>query len=654
MKVLGIITRTALLVLLLLISTLGIPQSKVEETIKTSEADNQQIINEGEKEKITVVSYNIRAQLIPETRKITAVENMEWTNTSDTSVDSIHFHLYYNGFKDSKSTFFKESGFYKKTTAELDALQFGEIKIEEIQLMGGQDLTERMSFISPDDGNPFDKTVMVLKLPSTVAPGEKVSLKIRYILTIPQIFDRTGTKDNYYFIAQWFPKPGVLQKDGQWHCHQFHRDSEFFADYSNFSVSLTIPSKFSVGATGKLIKKEKNADNSITYLYNESNVHDFAWSASPNFTLYSDKLTFTDNREPIYIDMFISPRHGVVKDRYMDSLKYTIDFLDKHLYPYGYKRLTFIDPPDNGLGSGGMEYPTLITGFYHSMAPDSFKFPELVTIHEMIHQYFYGMVGTDEFREAWLDEGITMFWEMEISNEYFKDSASYLDSSFLKMDSWEVERKSYLSLLPLDPVEQYSWKFFNSFQYSGNVYSKAGIFLMSLKNLIGKNKMYDCLRYYCEKYKFKHPTTEDFIETFNSFMGENFNWAFDWFIRGDGKLSHAVYWVDSQKISVKPEKYRNEAVFVRYEGYFPVELLITLENGKEIKTTWRDKEKVKKIVFEDTSPIRQAVIDPNNYVLLDSNFLDNSMLLKPSTGGIKRLALKIGFLFQNILGSMVF
>jgi hypothetical protein len=629
-------------------ATPATPEEKAgDETIETPEPI---------KEEGPVVSYLIEAQLFPKIRKLTGTETLSWRNTCQHPVDHLRFHLYYNAFRSLKSTFMQEGKYYKKYNS-LEAqkkLKFGEIKIKEIRRIAGGDLTENYRFVSPDDNNPEDRTVMELKLDEPVQPGQILRLKMEFVLTIPQIFARTGAEDDYFFMAQWFPKIGVLQSDGQWHCHQFHHNSEFFADYGAYRVWLSVPETFVVGATGNLTNTEKNTDNTITYLFEENDIHDFAWTAYPGFTKVTETVQLKGSREPTTIELLLSPGHGAAKYRYLNSLKFAMHFFAQHIFPYPYKKITLVDPPLKGMYSSGMEYPTLITAGYLDMLPDSFKLTEIVTVHEFGHEYWYGIIGSDEFREAWLDEGVTSFFEMEIMDEYFKNSYSLLDLPFLKINDWESQRLRYAALLPVDPVDQYSWKFLNRFYYGGNVYSKTAIFLGSLKNLIGRDRMYNFFKYYAEKYKFKHPSTGDFIDTFNTFMNEDFSWAFDQFIKGEKGLDHAVHSVESVKIAAKPDMYKNEVVFVRKQGYFPVECLITLADEKEIRSVWSTPEKWKKIVFDDPSPIKYAAIDPLYKVPLDRNFLDNSKVCEPTTSGLKRLSTKIGFFFQNLLGFLVF
>ena len=402
------------------------------------------------------------------------------------------------------------------------------------------------------------------------------------------------------------------------------------------------------------MKSEKHVDRTVTYTYEEQDIHDFAWTAYPDFKTYTEKIKLKGNPHETTIVLLLSPAHEDARERYLDALRFSLNFFAEHIFPYPYKKITLVDPPAVGRKSGGMEYPTLITGGHNSLMPRSVKMAELVTIHEFGHQYWYGMVGSDEFREAWLDEGVNTFFEMEIGDAYFKNSASAIDSSLIKIDIWEIRRMNYSTLLPGDNVNQYSWEFMSRDQYGGNVYSKAAIFLRSLKNLVGKQKMYDFFKYYAEKFKFKHPTSEDFFTAFNTFMNEDFSWAFDLYINGDAKLDHAVQFVESVKVESDPVKYRNEVIFLRKEGYFPVELLIKLVNQKEIKSFWKDKKKWKKIVFYDSSPIDYAAIDPGFKLPLDYNYLDNSKQCEPDKSFIRRLSLKFGFFFQNLMGSLVF
>ncbi len=599
--------------------------------------------------RLPVVKYIIDAHLFPDKRTLKGTEILTWINKSTQRVDNLRFHLYYNGFKNPQTTFFQESKIYRESQKELSKLKFGGITIEKIRVIGGADSTAKMRFLSPDDGNPNDRTVMHLDLEKPVQHNQAISIKIDFALEIPGIFSRTGAVDDYFFMGQWFPKIGVLQEDGAWNCHQLHNYSEFFADYGDYKVSLTVPGKFVVGATGNLIKNEKNRDGTITYFYEETNIHDFAWTAYPHFKKYVKQIKLPGNATETTVELLLSPHHGEAKERYLNSLEFALDFYAENIFPYPYKKITLVDPPLKGFRSGGMEYPTLITLGYIGYLPQSLNPAEKITVHEVGHQYWYGIVGSDEAGEAWLDEGITTFFEMEILDEYFTPGPSFLDLGIIHISAWEYRRANYLSLLPVDKIGQASGDFMNLSQYANNVYAKAGLLLRSLKNYVGKQKMYDFFKYYAGKYKYKHANGEDFIAAFNEFMNEDFSWAFDRFIKDNKGVDHAVYSVESTPIASQPGMYRSEVIFLRKEGYFPVELLIKLKNGRSIKAFWQEEKKWRRIVTINESPVDYAVIDPEYKIVLDRNFLDNSKMREPRRSGIKKLALKFGFFFQAVL-----
>src|SRR5262249_48609868 len=134
----------------------------------------------------------------------------------------------------------------------------------------------------PDDGNPDDRTVVEVPLDRPAAPGETVDVRIAWTSHIPRTFARTGAIGNFFFIAQWFPKIGVLE-DAGWNCHQFHATTELFADCGVYDARLPVPSGWIVGATGVERDRQEGADGTTTHHFVQEDVHDFAWTTSPDF-----------------------------------------------------------------------------------------------------------------------------------------------------------------------------------------------------------------------------------------------------------------------------------------------------------------------------------------------------------------------------------
>ena len=597
--------------------------------------------------------YQIQAELLPERNQLLATEVLTWANPAAEPISELRFHLYYNAFRDRNSTFMNESGAFRWSTRQLRNKKFGFIRIVAMRVISGEDLTRKIRFLAPDDGNADDRTVMAVSLESPLEPGQSIQIETRFELTMPEIFARSGRSGDYFFFGQWFPKIGVLEADGSWNCHQYHAFSEFFSDYGSYRVTLTLPERFVVGASGRLISRQIAAGRK-TLVFTEEDIHDFAWTAYPKFRRIVERIRLKGNSQDTEIIMLLSPGHELVRSNYLGSLKFALRFFADAVFPYPYQTITLVDPPLRGAGSDGMEYPTLITAGYLPLVPGNRTLAELVTIHEFGHQYWYGLVGNDEFREAWLDEGVNTFFEMAIMDDYYRGANAYLDLGLLAIPDWVIQRARAVHLKPLDRVNTLSWKFINGGYYGANVYNKAGIFLRSLGNYIGRQKMFDFFKFYAMKYRFRHPRSADFIAAFNEFTGQDFNWAFEQFINGETNLDQAVFHIDSELVQATPAIYRNEAVFARYEGYFPVDLLIRLQNGKEIRYLWKEREKWKRIVFTDSAALDAVLVDPELKIPLDRNLANNSRFLRGTfRSGIAKMALTFAALFQNLFAMIL-
>jgi len=601
-----------------------------------------------------VVRYDIDARLLPDKGAVEARETLAWKNSSRKSVDTLRFHLYYNAFRNEKSSFLQEEGYYRKSASELKKIRFGGIDIKEIRIAGGKDLMKAMRFICPDDGNKDDRTLLDLPLGKLVNPGETITLQIAFSLKLPEIISRTGMQDDYFFLSQWFPKIGVLERDGSWNCHQYHGNAEYFADYGSYRVSITAPKKFVLGATGNLIKEKKNPDGTMTRVYAEDRIHDFAWTAWPRYLRIEDSIRLPGNQTPTRIELLMDPRHMGARQTYLDSVKFAMRFFAERIMPYPYKKITVIDAPLSGIESWGMEYPTLITAGHIPIVAGFYKITEMVTVHEFGHQYWYGIVGNDETREAWLDEGVNSFFEFEIMDSYFKGRPYMVDFGPMAKWDWETRRDSLASLVQVDRTDLPSWLFLDHDNYRGNVYSKASLFLKSLMHLTGKERMYRFFRDYARAWAFRHPRTEDFIAAFNASMKEDYNWAFDQFIRGDAALDNSVHLAESVESGKDEKTWRNEVVFMRNEGYFPVETLVRLSNGKESRSVWKGKERWKRIVSYDDSPIALAAVDPEFKLPLDRNLLNNRVELETSAFSFARFYLQLGYWAQTLLSFLTF
>src|SRR5579862_409685 len=447
-----------------------------------------------------IVAYHIEAKLDPATHKITASETLLYHNLTGQPQQEFPFHLYLNAFQ-RQSTFMAETRLHN-FDYQWKEKNYGAINISSISAEGMGDLTSTMHFIQPDDNNTADHTVMQVKLPHAVAAGADVTFKISFEDTMPEVVARTGYKRDFFMVGQWFPKVGVWWK-GAWNCHQFHNNTEFFADFGTFDVKLTLPQDEIVGAGGDLVSSSNNSDGTKILTFHSEDVHDFSWTASPSFTDVEDSWTSQSGNE-VKIHLLMSPGNLGTTKRYLKCIKGTLAKFDEWYGPYPYDRITIVDPPHGGQRAGGMEYPTLITAdtFWH--VPKGFNFPELVLEHEFGHQYWYGMVATNEFEEAWLDEGINSYTEVKVMDALYGKN-SFMDLPFAQMSEDNAQRAQYLSNPDLDPISRLGWKFYGSGSYGAITYGKTATMLLTLEKVIGEETMRNALHVYFMRYRFTHP-----------------------------------------------------------------------------------------------------------------------------------------------------
>src|SRR3954471_20136357 len=210
-------------------------------------------------------SYSIDATLDPDRHAITGREVLTWRNTSDRALSEFPFHLYWNAFRNNRSTSAKGDGARSAPDEAKEGQEpWGFVQVKAVRLLEGDaDLLPSLRYIQPDDGNPDDRTVAQFTTPRPVAPGETVRFAIDWTARVPYgNTERSGWVHDYYFVAQWFPKIGVFWK-GAWNAHQFHPNSEFFADYGVYDVRLTLPARFVVGATGRVTESRREGDQQV-------------------------------------------------------------------------------------------------------------------------------------------------------------------------------------------------------------------------------------------------------------------------------------------------------------------------------------------------------------------------------------------------------
>ncbi|MBI3402877.1 MAG: M1 family metallopeptidase [Acidobacteria bacterium] len=584
-------------------------------------------------------NYTIAAQLDPATRTITGSETIVWRNITATPAADLEFHLYWNAWKNPRSTFMRERALSPQPGARPTAADdWSHIDVSSIVVSRPGSvpatLTASKRFIAPDDDNPDDETVMAVPLPQPVAPGEAISIEVTWTARVPRTFARTGTIGNFFFIAQWFPKLGVLQ-DAGWNCHQFHAGTEFFSDYGVYDVLLTLPKAFIAGATGVLREKRDNADGTTTHRYYQEDVHDFAWTTSPDYLERTARFEHP-TLPPVDMRLLLQPEHAGQAGRHFDATRTTLKYYGEWYGAYPYGHITIVDPAFQS-GAGGMEYPTLFTAGTRWLAPPRVTTPEGVTVHEAGHQFWYGIVGNNEFEDAWMDEGFNTFSTARavaqvydpnyLAIRYFGGFVPWVFTDVVVNRETDGNRLAgYRRDARSDAQSTPTFRYFPS--TGGSItYNKTGLWLNTMERWLGWPVVQKIMAAHFEKWKFRHPAPQDFFDTASAVAGRDLTPFFDQVYRSSNVFD---YGVQSLQTAREGDGYRTTVIVRRFgEAIFPVDVLVTFKNGEHLTEHWDGKDRWKLYAYQRPVAALSAQVDPNRVLLLDVDYTNNSKTLEP-------------------------
>ena len=589
-----------------------------------------------------VVHYEIDAKYDATKHTIDATEVLTYHNLTGQALDHFPFHLYQNAFQ-PKATWVREAkrdGSRDTAYDHWDSKEYGSEEITSIEVTGQGDLTKNLQYIAPDDGNKDDKTVVDVPVPKPIAPGAFVQFKIAFHEQMPETQARSGWKRDFVLGGQWFPKVGVWWH-GAWNCHQYHATTEFFADFGVYDVKITVPQNEVVGASGVEVGSVDNTDGSKTVTYHGDDIHDFAWTASPRYKVR--EATYQAQMGPIKLRFMMQPAHWNQAERHERITRETLDRFEKWYGPYPYKTLTVVDPePDSA--AEGMEYPTFITGGTSWLMPKGVYLPEVVVEHEFGHQYWYGMVATNEFEDAWMDEGINSYTEVKVLDSILGKNTSMLNIAGITLGEREEQRLSYIGAADRDPMAQNAYDYYSSNSYGGITYGKTASVLLTLEGIIGEDTMDKAMRTYFVKYRFTHPAKEDFLKTIEEVSGKDLRWYFNQAVYGSQVMDYEVSQAESSPVDWYEEKkerkdkkdskrqdtlYQTYVTVHRKEDFvMPIVVEIKFDNGEKVREQWDGKSRWTRFSYVKKAKVVSTEIDPDHTIQIDRNNFNNSHLVE--------------------------
>jgi hypothetical protein len=383
-----------------------------------------------------VVRYDLDAALDETAHVVHGRGTMTWRSDAKVPVDHVMLHLYLNAFRDRDSTFLSEN---RKRMDRFDDRHPGSITVQALRLPDGRDLLPRATPYVPEGGDPGDRTVLKVPLPTPVKPGEELGLHVEFESRLPKIVARSGFGGDFHMVTQWFPKFGVWQDVGEggatvagWNCHPYHAQSEFFADFGTYDVRIHVADSYRgmVGATGERVSETESGNGIVVDTFHAEAVHDFAWVCGTDYRVRVERYpggyggdpeeaervaralgrSVADLKlPPVEVTFLLRPEHEDQFERHRRAVFSALTYMGLWFGPYPYSTLTVVDPDARGAGAGGMEYPTLITGGTGVRVAEQGLDPEFVLVHEFGHQHFYGLLASNEFEDAWMDEGMNTY-----------------------------------------------------------------------------------------------------------------------------------------------------------------------------------------------------------------------------------------------------
>jgi hypothetical protein len=590
-------------------------------------------------------NYTIDVRLDTRAKTLTARETLVWTNITTAAATELQFHLYYNAWRNTDSTWMREhrlTSWWQAARVRRSS-DFSAIDIASFRITGGAiapvDLTHDMRFIAPDDGNEDDRTVMAVALPAPVGPGQSVTIDIAFTAKIPRTFARTGYAGNYYFLGQWFPKIGVLDPSGRWNTHQFHVGTEFFSDFGIYDVRMTVPRGWPLAATGQERERIDNPDGTTTHRYYQEDVHDFAWTTSPDFVERRERFEHS-GLPPVEMRLLIQPEHQAQVGRHFEGTRAALRQYGEMFGPYPYGHITIVDPPWED-DSAGMEYPTLFTAGTWWLMPERATILEDTLVHETGHQWWYGMVATNEFEDAWMDEGINQYANARVMADEFPEGREVLrffggfvpwvldDVRWDRVTAGEF-RDDYRRNPTVDIPSTPSFRYWTRTS-TPMTYAKPALWLHTLERALGWSTMQQILSTFFERWKFKHPRPGDLFQIANEVTRRDLSPFFDQVYRGSAVFDYGVESVVSRPGD--DGEFVSDIVIRRHgDGIFPVSILVTLANGEQRRFSWDGGGRWHRVTVEHGSRAVSAQVDPEQILLVDTNFTNNSFTTEPQSG----------------------
>lgn len=602
------------------------------------------------------VNYSIKVHLNDSLHTLTGFIEMEYVNHSPDTLDFIYMHLWANAFSSDYTAYAKQnnlflnSDFYFSKQAQKGYINRLDFSVDGIS-----------ANLIYDRQHP---DIAKLILPNSILPGERRVLKSPFFVKIPHAFSRLGHIGQSYYITQWYPKPAVYDSEG-WHPMPNLDIGEFYSEFGSFWVEITLPEEYMVAATGELtstsekerinqriedskldtlpfLENQNKSGKFKTIRYFQNNIHDFAWFADPSFLIDKSAVKLPLKEEFVETYTFY---HAKNRDKWYKAIEYVnnaIWFYSDEIGPYPYSHCTAVEGLP-GVG-GGMEYPmiTLIGDGGSDIGL------ERVIIHEIAHNWFYGIFGFNERKYPWLDEGLTSFYENEYMNWKYPhhnllNSQMTLPENFslkifgihkLKPDYMPYIAVQYLQSRNIDSKMILASDEMSPANYFIQSYLKPIPLLKSFQQSINQYTFKEIMNDFYSDWKFTHPSPQKLQNYFEMESNQNLSWLFDDIIQNNRSVDYKVLNLKKDKLNPGKAIFTKASLKIknRTGTAAPFSISVLDSKNREVSKKWYSGFKHKETFELSLSDSAKKIVINHGFTDIESRKTNNSI----RTSGIFR------------------
>ena len=535
----------------------------------TKQADWQQQVN-----------YRIDVTLDESARMLRGFISMEYINNSPHTLDSVYMHLWPNAYSNTQTDLARQ-------VLENGNTSFQFASDEDRGYIDSLNFAVNNSTISWHLTSQID--IAVLKLSTPLASGQRITISTPFRVKLPAVFSRAGYERGIFCITQWYPKPAVFDANG-WNPIPYLDMGEFYSEFGNFDVQITVPTGMVVTATGNLqneeelnwwldnTKRHPSEKPTKTLRFIQNNVHDFAWFASRRFLVSYGHVDLPSGRQ-VKTWLFYASPDTLKRREGINHINNAIRYYSHYLGEYPYDQATVVITPLRA--GGGMEYPTIT---------NCTSVNESVIVHEVGHNWFYGILASNEREHPWMDESLNTYYETRMRHESgmlpkYNRVLRYILSEDRKagftdlFTPFEFTEFQYLlgARLNNDQAGNLHSLQYTDGNYGNIIYAKNPKLFFYLQSYLGDTLFDNMMRAYFQKWKFRHPLPGDFIQHVRDYTHEDLSWFWDELFNTSRK----------QELSLNSVKEKNGmyeiSVSSNTKAPFPVS---TLHNDSVILTRW--------------------------------------------------------------------